>query len=240
MRHLVLLLLVALSAAAQETWDIFYTPDTAAAEDAAALHKRVVALLPQGVRVAMQPLPADLKDKTAAAQHARAIAAGVHTLPCLVLQDERGAYAVLPLQGLTPTIVKEAQKLAHSPRRDEEARQRTDTARLYYRKAMWALARTPAEQDAIISAWREEMQKEGTPPEMRQFIGLRCLYPALMQQYATEYTGAHTPRTEAKLLEAISTLEEVRDTDPESLLGRQAYDERERLRAARLKSRQYE
>ena len=74
----------------------------------------------------------------------------------------------------------------------------------------------------------------------RQLLGFRCLYPLLMLQYTNGYRGAHTPVTEAKLLEAIAALEEARDLDRESDIGKAAAAEREKLRTARRKARQYE
>lgn len=237
MKALLLLCLAALACAAQETWELFYAAEGA---EPSVLVERVKPLLPKDIRLREMPLPADCRDAQAAKQHEAAIAAGVHTLPCLVLRDARGAYAALPLQGLSPETLQTARAQASAPGRESAHRRRSRTARVYYLKALWLLVESAQEQDKIIAAYRAEMQREGTDEELKQFIGFYCLYPALMQQYAAEYSGAHTPRTEAKLLEAISALEEARDLNPDSHTGRLAYDERERLRAARLKSRQYE
>jgi hypothetical protein len=54
------------------------------------------------------------------------------------------------------------------------------------------------------------------------------------------YKGAHTPASEAKLLEAIAALEAARNMDRNSNIGKQAYDERERLRKARRQARTME
>ncbi|MBR4310898.1 MAG: hypothetical protein IKT79_07700, partial [Akkermansia sp.] len=59
-------------------------------------------------------------------------------------------------------------------------------------------------------------------------------------QYKRGYNGAHTPYTEAKLLEAIAALEAARDLHRETKLGNQALKERERLRKARREARKYE
>ncbi|MCQ2367266.1 MAG: hypothetical protein MJ056_08935 [Akkermansia sp.] len=79
-------------------------------------------------------------------------------------------------------------------------------------------------------------------PQAWQELGLRALYPLLMLEYAQGHraNGAHTPETEAKLLEAIAALEAVRDLDPQSTCGRKAHEERERLRMARRQARQAE
>ena len=222
---------------AQDTWELYYSPEQQA-EAPRALKKRVQPMLPPGVKLTLHPLPADCKDTEAARQHARAIAAGVHTLPCLVLKDAKGSYAALPLSGLTARGIAQAQAQAGLPEREKAVDRRAGAARLYYMRALWMLAGTPDNQDRVIATYRREMQQSDVA--MRQNIGYYCLYPALMQQYTGAYAGAHTPYTEAKLLEAISVLEQVRDADPESPTGRLAFDERERLRAARLQARQSE
>ena len=85
----------------------------------------------------------------------------------------------------------------------------------------------------LIQESRQLLSHELCTKELQQLIGLRCLYPLLMKQYAIGHTGAHTPETEAKLLEAIAALEEARDINPNSALGKRAHDERHRLRMAR-------
>lgn len=236
-KKLALLLLAALSSSAQETWQLYYAEESGSGEKMA---EHVAPLLPKGVELQLLPMPATCKDAQAARRHEQAIAAGISTLPSLVLRDAQGAYAALPLQGLSEGSIAQAQKQAHDPRRAEAQQQRSRTARLYCLRALWMLTDSPQDQDKIIRAYRDEMLRPGTSEETKQFIGLYCLYPALMQQYAAEYNGAHSPRTEAKLLEAIAALEEVRDMNADSPLGRRAHEAREILRAARLKSRQYE
>lgn len=239
MRPLLLLILAALAGSAQETWELFCPSGIARTEENNAL-KQVRALLPPGVKLEQRSIPAECRDADDARQHAHAIDAGVHSLPCLALKDELGAYAVLPLQGLCAESISQAKQQAAAPDREATTRQRRMAAQLYFLRALWTLAHTAAEQDAVIAAYREELQRPTADEATRQHIGFYCLYPALMQQYAAEYAGGHSPRTEAKLLEAIAALENVRDTAPDTHTGRLAYDERERLRAARLKSRQYE
>ena len=84
------------------------------------------------------------------------------------------------------------------------------------------------------------MEHEHCTDEQQQLLGLRCLYPLLMQQYTNAYKGAHTPASEAKLLEAIAALETARDLAPNTALGKRAHDERHRLRMARREARKYE
>lgn len=236
MRQLLLILLLACLAPALEEWELYHAPG----DDAAALTTKVRELLPQGTSLKLHALPAAHTNTEELRLHARAMAAGVHTLPCLVLRDARGAYATLPLAQLSPAGLAHAQQLASAPDRDAESHRRTITAQLYLLCALMSLTDKDTDQDRITARMQELMQAPDTPHNLRQLIGMHGLYPALMQQYAAAYSGAHTPRSEAKLLEAIRVLEEVRDINPTSYLGRVAYDEREKLRAARLRSRQYE
>lgn len=237
-KHLsALLLLTALACTAQETW-VLFRPTPVVKDDELRMLDSIHALLPKSGRI--HAVPAECKSAHDAKSLADAIDAGVNSLPCLVLMDERGAYAALPLAGLSEESLARARQQATATDREEQAAKRKLAARLYYLRALWQLAATPAEQDKVIAACHEALSRAGDDATTRQHIGYYCLYPALMQQYAAEYSGAHTPRTEAKLLAAIDALEQVRDTAPESRLGRLAYDERERLRAARLQSRKYE
>ena len=239
MRLLSALLLTALACSAQETWTLF-CPTSLRKEDETRMLNRVRSLLPELPEGKLRSVPTECKSPRDAQQLADAIHAGVCALPCLALMDARGAYATLPLAELTPEHIRRAQELATAPQRDAQTARRKLSARLYYLRALWQLAGSPAEQDKVITACHEAIHRTMDDPTPRQHIGFYCLYPALMQQYAAGYNGAHTPRTEAKLLEAIAALEDVRDTAPETRLGRLAYDERERLRAARLQSRKYE
>ena len=63
------------------------------------------------------------------------------------------------------------------------------------------------------------------------------MYPALMCLYAAEYNKAHTAISEHFFMQAIAALELARDLDASSQLGRLAYEEREKLRAARLQAK---
>lgn len=232
-----LLLAAAPSMAQQEAvWELYHAPGA----DTAALSRQVQPLLPADTALQLHALTDKISGKQDAEQHARAIAAGVNSLPCLVLRDTKGAYTALPLPKLNAASIAQARQGSETPEQQAAARYRRILAHLYLQRYLLSIATEASEQDRIIDGLQQLSEHPDAPEELRQFIGLHCIYPALMQQYATEYRGAHTPRTEAKLLSAIRALETVRDTNPNSGLGRRAYDEREKLRAARLKSRQYE
>jgi len=177
-----------------------------------------------------------------AKRHAHAIEAGVSALPSLVLGDEKGPFATLVLHRLTSADLTRARALAEAPNRHEAHQRRLLGAHVYLLCARTALS-SPEDEAGIenaIRACRAVMENDICSAELRQFLGLHCLYPLLMRQYVRGYTGAHTPFTEAKLLEAIAALEAARDIDRDSPDGRKAHRERERLRAARRKSREYE
>lgn len=177
-----------------------------------------------------------------AQQQARAMEDGVTFLPCLVLSNEEGAYAALPLRGLTKEKLATVRQAGqNTPLQEEEIQERRFNAHLYLLCAKVGL--TPLDDEGLARAVRESrrlLRNRQAQQRQQQFIGLHLLYPLLMEQYRRGYQGAHTPQTEAKLLEAIAALEEARDIDPGSALGRKAHAERERLRMARRKSRQYE
>lgn len=229
--------LLALPAAAGVRYDLFAAPEA----NREKLTKQVEALLPETTGIRYIELPNECKNLPDARNQARAIEAGVTQLPCLVLSDEDGAYAALPLHGLSAEGVEAAQQLAESPDRKILIQKRRFDAHLFFLCARMSLNEMDDRALAeTIRNCRHLMQLKQASPERRQFLALRCLYPLLMMQYARGYEGAHTPATEAKLLEAIAALEEARDINPDSPYGRQAHEERERLRAARIKSRQYE
>ncbi len=186
-------------------------------------------------------VPEQAGDMDAARRIARAIEAGVTALPCLALSDDAGVYAVLPLAGLTAETLAAAEAQPRPGAQAREAGRRHFAARLYL---LCATASQPELGDdalaAAVAESRQLLDSAQADKEDRQFLGLRCLYPLLMMQYTRGYQGAHSPATEAKLLEAIAALEAARDLDRASKLGKAAHAERERLRAARRKSRQYE
>ncbi len=172
---------------------------------------------------------------------AKAIEAGITALPSLVLRDDEGVYATLPLTGLTPQTLSEARARANEPQREDAASRRRFDARCYL---LCARISCPDLSDEALAHAIEEcrmlMQHGKAQTADLQFLGYRCLYPLLMRQYARGYNGAHSPQTEAKLLEAIAALEAARDLNRETALGKQAFAERERLRAARREARKYE
>lgn len=234
MRWLLIILFLSLASAAEE-WVLYHAPG----DDAAALTAQVQPYLPDGVELRLCALADEAHGAEALRQHAAAMADGVHELPCLALGDADGVYALLPLRSLCPQALEQARSLSAAPDRARQTQRRKLLAEAYTLAAELADA-PPDAQEALVAKLHKLVQQPATPDDLRQFIGLHILYPAIMRQYAAGYTGAHTPLTEAKLLEGIGVLEYVRDLAPTSQLGRKAHDERERMRAARLKSRQYE
>lgn len=173
---------------------------------------------------------------------ANALKAGVDELPSLVISDERGAYAVIPLPRLNAAALEAAGTAASAPERDQLTRQRTFEAQQYLLFARMALI-SPLEGAALqqcLSSCRALMEHPFATLADKQRLGFLCLYPLLMREYTNMHTGAHTPATEAKLLEAIAALETARDLDKNSDIGKKAYAERERLRAARRQARTME
>lgn len=173
---------------------------------------------------------------------ANALQAGVDELPSLVISDSQGAYATIPLPALTPASLQAAKAAAAAPNRDQHARQRTFEAQQYLLFARMALTQ-PLEGDALqqcLNTCRALMEHPFATPADQQRLGYLCLYPLLMREYTNMYTGAHTPATESKLLEAIAALEKARDMDRNSEIGKKAHTERERLRAARRQARTVE
>ena len=181
-----------------------------------------------------------LGDAEAAAQ---AIRHGALQPPCVVISDAAGAYAALPLDKLDAQSLAKAREAAASPTRKQEQAERDFNADCYLLFARLSLQeQTPERVRASVQECRRLMDAAGQKPQAWQELGLRALYPLLMLEYTQGYraNGAHTPETEAKLLEAIAALEAVRDLDPESPSGKKAHEERERLRMARRQARQAE
>lgn len=172
---------------------------------------------------------------------AKAIAAGITEMPALVLCDAGGAYAALPLRGLTAETLAEAEKGAAAPDRKAAAAANRYLSEKYLLFARMGLTK-PLDATGLNRCLRDCRALMADPratTEDRQLLGLRVLYPLLLEEYRRGYAKAHahTPATEAKLLEAIAALEEARDLDTDSKLGKQAAAERERLRAARRQAR---
>lgn len=222
-----------------------YTVYTAEGKNTSELQQLVHKLLPPATEGASECRFLELKtacnDVSQAEIQAEAIEAGVTHLPCLVLADDMGPYATLLLHGLTRQSIEQAATQAAAPDRESKTEQRRFDSQLYLLFARCAMEEPTAETlDELVQESRLLLSHELCPKEMQQLIGLRCLYPLLMKQYAIGHTGAHTPATEAKLLEAIAALEAARDLDPESATGKRAHDERHRLRMARREARKYE
>lgn len=177
-----------------------------------------------------------------AVQAAKAIRAGITHLPSLVLADENGEYAAIPLHMLDDDTLSAAHAVATDTERDSKSAVRRFQAKEYLLFARLSLAQPLSDEviELSIKSCKTLMEHDIATPHDKQLLGFRCLYPLLMLQYTNGYKGAHTPETEAKLLEAIAALEAARDIDPASHIGRQAFAERERLRTARRKARQYE
>lgn len=195
-------------------------------------------VFPQG-EVKFVPITSQCRTMHDAANAAKAVVAGVTEMPCLVLCDNAGEYAALPLRTLTEEGLRAATAAASAPDREEKAAGRRYLAKEYLLFARMALVQ-PMDDDILVlclESCRALMQYPNATTEDKQLLGLRCLYPLLLEEYRRGYHGAHTPATEAKLLEAIAALEAARDLDPQSALGKQASAERERLRAARRQAR---
>lgn len=214
---------------------------TAQANNAETLREQVQKIAPQLTDIAVKQLPYACQNKQDAALQADAIAAGVSELPCLVISDEKGAYAVLRLESLTPQAISQATETATTPERIQHAEQRRLNADIHLLCANLGIGEPTDEELAeIVKTCKNLMAHPKATTEQQQFIGYRCLYPALLLQYTRGYTGAHTPYTEAKFLEAIAALEAARDLNRETKIGKEAFAERERLRAARREARKYE
>jgi len=213
----------------------------AAGADKEALSPALDAILPANAPCRYTELAPACHTMTEAKRQARALEAGVSQLPSLVVSDTAGNRTALPLAGLTREQADAARTAPQTPERMQAARQRQFQAALFLLGARFSLEPlNDSELDAATRKSRQLLLHSSATEEQRQFIALRLLYPLLMLQYSRAYNGAHTPESEALLLEAIAALETARDANPVSTLGRQAHAERERLRAARLKSRQYE
>lgn len=187
------------------------------------------------------PVTSQCRTMSDAVHAAKAVVAGITEMPSLVLCDESGEYAALPLRTLTEDSLTAAEGSAAAPDREEKAAARRYLAKEYLLFARMALVQ-PMDADTLglcLDSCRALMNYPRATTEDKQLLGLRCLYPLLLEQYRRDYraNGAHTPATEAKLLEAIAALEAARDLAPQSKLGQQAAAERERLRAARRQAR---
>ena len=195
-----------------------------------------------GVECRYVVLDDEAESMPAAINSANALKAGVNELPSLVIGDERGPFAAIPLPQLNASSLAAAKAAASAPEREQQARQRNFEAQQYLLFARMALI-SPLEGEALqqcLSNCRALMEHPFATQADKQRLGFLCLYPLLMREYTNMYTGAHTPASEAKLLEAIAALEAARDLDRNSSIGKKAFAERERLRAARRQARTME
>lgn len=226
-----------LTCSAHEDWVLFHAPGA----NVEALLERVTSCLPDDVAVSPRELPRQSAKSEDLRVQCDALADGVRFLPCLVLRDEKGAYALLSLSGLTPKKIEQIRQLASSPGREELAEQRRVVATLFYLRALTCMPDVSEELRASALDRLEQMTELSTLSlQLRQFITLNCLYPALMQLYSERYDGTHTSQSEQIFRRAVGVLEKARDMDPLSHYGRIAYDLREQLRAARLHAQNFD
>lgn len=188
------------------------------------------------------PLSQEANHLDAAKRTAMALRDGVTELPCVALADDKGCYTCLPLPLISSEQLDEARAKATAPGREAAAARREFEAKSFMLLATLHFTPPATPEQCLHEAARARklLESEAATQEDEQILILRVVYPLLMRRYALLYTGAHTPETETALLEAISALERARDLNPTSTPGRQAYDERERLRNARLQSRPYD
>ncbi|MBR1979069.1 MAG: hypothetical protein IJ985_06170, partial [Akkermansia sp.] len=73
-------------------------------------------------------LPAECKTAEQARTQARAVECAISTLPALVLADEQGPFATLPLRTLTPQALQEARANKDTAGRREDAQKHRFTA----------------------------------------------------------------------------------------------------------------
>lgn len=242
LRNLLLTTAILLPTAVGETYTV-YLPEGAEVANVAHIVRKLLQRDEQQQPVACEfkTLPYKCRNSKQAEVQAEAMAAGVTHLPCLVIADDQGPFATLVLRGLKRADIKKAAEQATAADRYEKAKRREFNAGLYLLFARCEYEeKTPETLSELVNECHILLSHDECSKELQQLIGLRCLYPLLMKQYAIGHQGAHTPETEAKLLEAIAALEQARDIAPDSALGKRAHDERHRLRMARRKARQYE
>lgn len=231
------LFLCSFPCSAHEEWLLFYAPGA----DAAPLLERASSCLPDDVSVSPRELPRQSATTEELRTQCDALAADVRFLPCLVLRDERGPYALLSLRRLTSEKIAQARQLASSPDREKLAEQRRIVSTLFYLRALTCMPDVPEElRTSALERMEQMTELSSLSVQLRQFIALNCLYPALMQLYRERYDGAHTPQSEQLFRRAVVVLEKARDMDPLSRYGRIAYDLREELRTARLHAKRFD
>lgn len=88
-----------------------------------------------------------------------------------------------------------------------------------------------------LTSWQKVEAEGARLVAVRQLALLSYVYPLqIMLCKACYGDGAHTPESERYFMDSVQTLEKVRDLDANSVWGKRAHQERERLRQARLQA----
>ncbi|MFI3243634.1 MAG: hypothetical protein R3Y56_05220 [Akkermansia sp.] len=165
----------------------------------------------------------------------------IQVSPSLLIIGADGRYQKLRGDLITPTGLKVA--LKRLPEGQKADPRTVILAKLAEERALSSSPDVSAATiEQSVATCYQALKEDSLSDEDRQRIGLRLLYPLLMRQYSRTYKRhrAHTPETEAKLLEAVKAVETARDINPTSALGREAFTQRDELRKARIKARAYE
>lgn len=101
-------------------------------------------------------------------------------------------------------------------------------------------ARQPEEIWHCIELWRQKIDDPCTSLEDKQRFLLAFVHPLWIRLEAFHYQGGHVPASEEAFSQAIQSLEEARDIDKSSPLGKRADYLREELRKARLSAAKYD
>ncbi len=182
------------------------------------------------------------KDKESTQRVAKAIAAGVRSLPCLVMRHKGQIYAKLEGEELRDYRVTQAEKDAASCPNLSDDFPALVSSELYLLRS--ELAGEPKPTTGSLRKWIYRCQLLADNPacteELEQLLRLDYLYPLLLQLYTQLYDGAHSVETEQIFLDAVKELEKARDIDRVSHRGRTAYQMREELRKERLRAKVYD
>lgn len=179
-----------------------------------------------------------------------AIRDGIRYLPTIVLSDERGPYAKVIGAVATQEGKTFEERLSSAMNGKRANRSLWDLRRqagLYAARLYNLLHRAlliPMDDASAIKSFLEEtrelISEEATETSLRQSLLLRVVYPMQLRLYILAYDGAHTPESERHFLEAIATLEQIRDIDPRTESGREAHRLREEMRRERLRASKYD
>ncbi len=74
----------------------------------------------------------------------------------------------------------------------------------------------------------------------KQSLLVNVIFPAYVKLETLHYDEGHNAKSEEAFLDAISSLEQARDMDANSDLGKWAHEQREKLRQARLSAARYD